>query len=322
MKRRACLALLLCCAALAARGAPSASQRFAVIGHGFTHGGTEARLERALADVREPDLAFVVATGIKGEAEPCSDTLYTRRREMFNDALRPLIVAPAASDWSGCRNSAGRSAAIERLNRLRELFYPEPYSLGARRIPLTRLSSSPRFRSYPENAHWVIGRVLYATVNLPANNNHYLAEAGRNSEFEDRLVANRFWLIRLFTLARRTRLDAVVLFSEGDVKILSEKPGLLSLWRRPSGGGQDGFAEPRRLIGSLAQKFGGKVLLIDTAPLAAGAQPAIAWRGNLGHLSVGSEVVKLTVEPGAAPMFALDPVENSARGERADKADR
>ena len=113
-----------------------------------------------------------------------------------------MIVMPAASDWSDCKNSAGRTAAIERLNRLRELYYAEPESLGERKLDVTRLSANAKFRSYAENAHWVVGDVLYATVNVPANNNHYLPEAGRNSEYEDRLVANRFWLNRLFALAR------------------------------------------------------------------------------------------------------------------------
>jgi hypothetical protein len=34
-----------------------------------------------------------------------------------------MIVSLAGSDWSACINSSGRSNAIERLNRLRELFY-------------------------------------------------------------------------------------------------------------------------------------------------------------------------------------------------------
>ena len=53
----------------------------------------------------------------------------------------------------------------------------------------------------------------------------------------------------------------------------------------------DGFAETRRQVLTLAQKFRGKVLLVDSAPLAKGAKPAIEWRGNLGHLSVGQEEI-------------------------------
>jgi hypothetical protein len=291
-----------------ARQAPNQySHQFGLIGHGFAYGGAEAQLEQALAAARDPALAFVVATGIKAPAEPCSDALYLRRRELFEQARRPVVVLPAASDWTGCMNGAGRTAALERLNRMRELFYAEPVALGTHTLALTRLSTTVKFRSYAENAHWVVGKVLYATLNLPSDNNHYRQEAGRNSEFEDRTVANRFWINRLFTVARRLRMEAVVLFSEGDVKILSEKPGLLALLRRTNTPqGQDGYAEVRRNLLSQATRFGGKVLLVDTAALASGADPAIAWRDNIGHLSIGPEALKVTVQAGSEEMFVLD----------------
>ncbi len=318
MTRRAITAWMLC-GALAALHAPGFSapkakpkpkaehaHQFALIGHSFAHGGAEPQLEQAIASVREASLAFVVATGIKGPKEPCSDTLYLRRRELFDDSRRPIIVVPAASDWTGC-TSAGRPAALDRLNRLREVFYAEPAALGMRKLTLSRLSNSAKFRSYAENAHWVVGKVLYATINLPSDNNHYRPEAGRNNEFEDRVVANRFWLNRLFATARRTGMDAVVLFSEGDIKIMSEEPGLLARLRRsgttPT---QDGFAAVRRLVGTQATRFTGKVLLVDTAPLASGTEAAIAWRDNVGHLSIGSEVLTVAVEPGAKEMFVVD----------------
>jgi hypothetical protein len=290
-------------AAGAANGRRDDGHRFGIIGHSFA-GGTEAHLKQAIDDTGEPSLAFVVVTGVKGAEENCADKLYLKRRDMLEDAQRPVIVAPAGSDWTDCKNSAGRSTAIERLNRLRELFYAEPSSLGAKKLPLTRQSMSPRFRSYAENAHWEVDKVLYATVNLPSNNNHYLPAAGRNSEFEDRLVANRFWLNRLFAIARRDKVDAVVLFSEGDLKPFSEPTGLRALLRRAPAV-HDGFAETRHLVLALAQKFKGKVLLVDSAGLPKGAQPAIQWQGNVGHLTIGAGAFEVRVDPDAKAMFTL-----------------
>jgi hypothetical protein len=246
----------------------------------------------------------MVVTGIKGANEPCTDKLYQKRRELIDDARRPVVVLPAGSDWTECRNSAGRTAAIERMNRIRELFYGEPKTLGAQKLSVTRQSMSPRFRSYAENAHWSVGKVLYATVNMPANNNHYLNEAGRNSEYEDRLVANRFWLNRLFAIAKRDRLEAIVLFSEGDVKIASQPTGLRALLRSAVPD-NDGFAEPRRLILSLAQKFPGKVLLVDGTRVR--AKPVIEWRGNVGHLAAGADALEVVVEPDTKTLFRVDP---------------
>jgi hypothetical protein len=317
--RRATLRVApLLAAALFATGALAAKDarddegevhRFAVIGHSFADGG-EARLKQAIDKADDKSTAFVVVTGIKGAKEACSDKLYQQRRDLVGDARRPAIVVPAASDWTECRNSAGRSNAIERLNRLRELFYAEPQSLGARKLDLTRQSTSPRFRSYAENAHWSVGKVLYAVLNLPANNNHYLTEAGRNSEYEDRMVANRFWLNRLFAIARRDKLEAIVLFAEGDLKALSQPTGLRALLRRAVPD-NDGFAETRRQVLALAQKFPGKVLLVDSAPLARGAKPAIEWRGNLGHLSVGQKEIEVAVDPAAKALFKVGETEET-----------
>jgi len=279
--------------------------QFGVIGHAFKGASDEAALKRAIADTAQADPAFIVATGVKAANEPCSDRLYAQRRELLNESAQPMIVSLAGSDWSACLNSAGRSNAIERLNRLRELFYGDGESLGARRIQLTRLSSTAKFRSYAENAHWEYGRVLFATVNLPANNNHYRPEAGRNSEYEDRLVANRAWLHRLFTLATRQKLQGLVLFSDGDVGLQADEGfSLLPSFQSK----QDGFAEPRRQIQAMAEKFKGKVLLVDaqkSAAAGAGAEPAIHWRGNVGHLSLGAEWAEVRVAPDAATLFTI-----------------
>ncbi|MTV39412.1 hypothetical protein [Duganella radicis] len=283
-------------AAQAARGF-----QFAVIGHPLQHDRDEAALKRAIGDATQGDPAFVVATGIKAASEPCSDKLYAQRHALLNESPQPMIVSLAGSDWTACLNSAGRSNAIERLNRLRELFYVDGESLGARHIGVTRMSSTAKFRSYAENAHWEYGKVLFATINLPANNNHYRAEAGRNSEYEDRLVANRAWLHRLFTLAARQKMHGIVLFSDGDPRVTAEEGfSLLSSFQTK----QDGFAEVRKQIRALAEKYKGKVLLIDAQRGAAG-EPAIQWRDNVGHLHMAADWAEVRVTPGAAALFTI-----------------
>jgi hypothetical protein len=67
----------------------------------------------------------------------------------------------------------------------------------------------------------------------------------------------------------------------------------------------DGFAEPRHQVLALAQKFGGKVLLVDGAGLPKGARPAIEWRGNVGHLSVGPGALEVSVNPDEPKMFTI-----------------
>lgn len=305
----ALLATLFVCAPLAAQAKDKDKEerpthRFAVVGND-ARADSDARLKQALADSSEKSVSFVVLTGIKGENESCGDKLYLQRRDLFEHAKRPVIVSLSGSDWTGCRNSAKRTNAIERLNRLRELLYGEPESLGATKIHLTQLSASPRFRSYAENAHWKVDKVLYATINLPAANNHFLPAAGRNSEYEDRAVANRFWLNRLFAMARSDKAQALVLFSEGAVRPfhLDQPAGLRGLLRRAPVE-RDGFEAARRQIQAQAVKFDGKVLLVDSdAP--GGHKPQIAWKGNLGQLSVGTKAVEVNVMLGKDAAFTV-----------------
>ena len=74
--------------------------QFAVIGHPFKSGADEAPLKRAIAAAMQASPAFIVATGIKGDKEPCSDRLYAARHAILDDAAAPVVVSLAGSDWS------------------------------------------------------------------------------------------------------------------------------------------------------------------------------------------------------------------------------
>jgi hypothetical protein len=113
-----------------------------------------------------------------------------------------------------------------------------------------------------------------------------------------------------------------VLFSEGDVKALSQPTGLRALLRSAAPE-NDGFAEPRRLILSLAQKFPGRVLLVDGTRVR--AKPAIEWRGNVGHLAAGADALEVVVDPDTKTLFRVDPrkvdVAKAGKAEKAEKKD-
>jgi hypothetical protein len=280
------------CGAMAATGAYS----FGVIAHPFRATGDETVLRDAIAETDADNLAFVVANGIKANTESCSDALYNARKSLLDSAGNGLVVSLAASDWTDCKDSNGKPAAIGRLTRLRELFFSDEMSMGATRIPLVRQSATAKFRSYGENARWEFGNVMFATINLPENNNHYLAAAGRNSEFEDRLVANRYWLNRVFTYAKLKKLRGIVLFCDANPMSRQNRSGLK----------RDGFGEVRQQISALAAKFPGKVLLVHghtgDAP---GTSSGIVWRNNIGVLETGSPWIKLRVNPSNPTLFAV-----------------
>ncbi|KAF3998260.1 hypothetical protein HNR39_003735 [Glaciimonas immobilis] len=278
---------------------------FAVIGHPFRTGSDELALRTAIAQTDDENLAFVVANGIKSELEPCSDRLYQRRKALLNGAKNGLIVSPAGSDWVGCKNDVGRSTSFERLNRIRELFFADEFSLGDTRIPLNRQSTSPKFRAYVENARWEIGNIMFATLNLPGHNNHYNAEGGRNSEFEDRLIANKEWLQRIFVIAGQKKSDGIVLFCDGDPLAVQRRRVFDFNVKR------DGFVEMRRAINALASTFPGKVLLIHGPPAnTASAVTEVVWKKNVGDMEIASSWAKVTVDERTANYFFIDKQRN------------
>jgi len=275
------------------------SFQFGVVGHSFASNADDAVLRRALADSDNENLAFLIVNGIKASGEPCSDSLYEERRDLLQTSQHGVVVAVAASDWVSCRNQSG-NVAIERLNRLRELLFTDEFSLGATRIPLLRQSLMPQFRAYAENARWEFGDILFATINIPVTNNHFVQEGGRNGEFEDRLIANKDWLQRLFKLAAQRRLPGIVLFCDANpLAQPGQRPFLLR-------GQRDGFAEMRLRINQLAAGYHGKVLLVHGESLKSESSAnGIVWHHNLGSLGVASGWVRLKVDNHSTALFAL-----------------
>lgn len=293
-------ASLLCLTALSAPLAQAAEFNFGVIGQVIASPNDSAPLAQAIAASDADDLAFVVANGFKRIDEPCSDQLYESRRDMLSSAKNGLVLSLAGSDWSECKNASGHATAVERLSRVRDLFYTDEFSFGGSKIPLIRQSNAAKFRGYVENARWEIDGILFVALNLPSTNNHYRMEAGRNSEFEDRLIANRDWLQRTFAIAARKKLTAVTLICDGDPL---QKAGTQRLFG-PSVK-RDGFAEIRQQLSTLASKFPGKVLVIhNRIDFRAPYSNAITWRGNVGELEIGAEWVKIGVKTGNPASFS------------------
>jgi hypothetical protein len=261
---------------------------------------------------------IVHAGGIKGDTESCGDAVLNVRQRVLDDAPLPLLYVPGENDWAECQKPVnGEFDAVERLNRLRELYFPVDATLGRRTLPVTRQSDQATFRSYRENARMVLGNVLIVGINLPGDNNHYRTEGGRNGEFEDRREANRQWLSRAFSVAEQRDLDGVVVVGHADPMFGNgwEKRGKPTLFdgflRR---GARDGYLEFKRQLRELAGKYKGQVLLVHASdsgfsvdkPLRDAAGKSIANVTRVA-LPVGSPSrwTELTVSPGSRAVFQV-----------------
>ncbi|MEN9866647.1 MAG: hypothetical protein RL748_2237 [Pseudomonadota bacterium] len=258
--------------------AHAAALRFGVLNQ-------SSELGADLAALNNDNLAFIVVNGLKTSKEPCSNALYQQRKSALEASEHSVIVSLTANDWAYCPNP-------DALGQLRELLFDGELSLGSSKLPLTHLSANRKFRRYTENVRWELNGVLFATIHLPGNNNRYRMEAGRNGEFEDRLVANRLWLQRLFALAQQNKVRHLVLFSDGN------------LWQPHAKNRRDGFLEIRNQITQLSGKLRGKLLLIDQRP-EQGAD-TIQWRGNVGHVSLSAGWHSFISKPGQTQPFVLE----------------
>ncbi len=240
---------------------------FAVLSNVPENPGQEESVRTMLAAIaNRPDITFILDDGnVKGARETCSDTLLEHRIALLNGAPLPLVLIPGAADWVDCQQSAaGAYDPLERLDFLRDVAFSASDSMGTAGLPLERESDFARFGHFHENTLWQQSNVLFVGLNVVGHNNHYLDAGGRNGEFEDRTIANRFWLEHALRVTRERRPAAVVIAIQGD-------PGLSPAPRRGpfdwlnfrSSNKRDGYLEFKQDLTRFAQQFDGPVLLIN-----------------------------------------------------------
>jgi hypothetical protein len=164
----------------------------------------EAHFLTMIAQMNRQDLAFAVHVGdFKAAQSECSDELFLQRRESFELSHHPFFFIPGDNEWIDCRRArwAPRDP-LERLAKLRELFFPKPTSLGQRPLAVERQNER-----YPEHMRWKVQNVVFATLNVPGPNNN----AQMPEESKPRTAAVLEWMRGTFQLAQKEKLPAVVL---------------------------------------------------------------------------------------------------------------
>jgi len=166
MRRLAWLLGLLLAAPLAAQ-----PLSFGLFGDTPYNRWEREQLPQMLAAMGREGLAFAVHAGdIKSGSSVCSDEVYQDILGVFEAAPLPLIYVPGDNEWTDChrRNNGGHDP-LERLDRLRALFFAGEESLGQRRLPLARQSRDPAFVRYRENVRWQMGGALFVGLNVPGS---------------------------------------------------------------------------------------------------------------------------------------------------------
>ncbi len=203
----------------------------------------EAHFPALVAEMNREDLAFVVHVGdFRGGGSPCSDELFLQRKRWFDTIRHPFIFVPGDNEWKDCGSPrTGGYDPLERLGKLRELFFQGELSLGQRRIRLERQPGG-----YPEHARWRHEGVLFVSLNVPGHDNNALHMP---EEFRSRSAAVDQWLEQSFAMARRDRLRAVVV-------LMQANPWFGGTWA------DIGFRDLLRRFSAESRAFDGEVLLV------------------------------------------------------------
>lgn len=210
-----------------------------------------------MLEMDSEDLAFAVHGGdIKNGWSVCSDEVLRDIRDVFQSSKTPLVYVPGDNEWTDChRQSNGSYDPLERLAKLRELFFEGETALGQRTLALERQSRNSAFASYRENVRWEAGGALFVGLNLPGSENNYHGtthKSGPVAEFVERSVANRAWLAQAFAHARVKKLPGILIVIQADPEFEDANAG------KPRPGYRDFMTQLREET----QAFAGQVVLV------------------------------------------------------------
>jgi len=208
--------------------ASHASLNFALIGDMPYDGRQEREFDNLMRDIDLADVAFVVHNGdfwwdggawteADGGLPPCSDEAFNDRLARAQRSKHPFIYVVGDNEWVDCHRAKPRTYdPVERLAKLRRMYFPDDDSLGQQRMKLTRQSSDSRYASYRENARWTFGNVTFLTLHMIGSNNNLGRTPQMDAEYEERNAANIAWMREAFDLATRNDSRAVMIIAQAD----------------------------------------------------------------------------------------------------------
>lgn len=167
------------------------------------------------------------AGDIKNGSTVCSDAIFTDRLARFSQIMKPLIYTPGDNEWTDChRINNGQYQPLERLAKLRQLFFPTPGdTLGTVSMRVESQAQMPGYAEFPENVRWSHNGVMFATLHIVGSNNALAAfQAGSSAvrtqadddEVARRDAANLAWLNSTFDQAERDGAPGIMIMIQAN----------------------------------------------------------------------------------------------------------
>lgn len=178
----------------------------------------EAKFPRLIDEMNRSRLAFVVHDGdFKSGATRCNDETFTQRRDLFQTFEAPFVLIPGDNEWTDChRDQAGSYDPVERLAKLREIFFQGNESLGKRTLRLTRQSETPQYSKFRENVRWTSGNVMFVGLNVTGSNNNFGRDRQADAEYRERNAADIVWMKEGFATAKRNQSPGIMLIIQAN----------------------------------------------------------------------------------------------------------
>jgi predicted phosphodiesterase len=221
----------------------------------------EAEYARLLEDMNGQKLSFVTHVGDMmsdprpydrnpaSARKPCTDENYAYVLDTFRSVKHPLVMTPGDNDWADVTKFKNdKMDPIERLNKVRSMFYPKGQSLGQKPMAVNSQAENPSYSRFVENQSWNINGVQFATLHVIGSDDN----ASDKEEHGERLAANVAWLKKAFADARAANSPGLVLISHAN-------PGFENRWtssyRRRYAAGVKGMSAPKEVAGSAYDPF-------------------------------------------------------------------
>jgi hypothetical protein len=249
---------------------------------------------------RAPKVDLVVHLGdIKSGGTRCDDDYYAAIFGFFMSLKDPLVYTPGDNEWTDChRPSNGPYDPLERLSRLRQVFFAHPgVTLGGRQ---KQIVTQP---GYPENALWMESKAVFAAIHVVGSNNSLAPWTGLTAptaaqlaEAEARKAAAISWIDEAFDTAEENPARGVVLMMQADTFAGTNETAA-------------GFASILARIEERAMTFGGPVLLLQGDTHVYLEDEPFAAAPNVRRIVVegaetGDEWLELTVDPRTTELFS------------------
>ena len=271
------------------------------------------RFDRLIDAIAASKPAFSVHLGgIMSAHEPCTDEYYRSILRRFVKLGHPLIYTPGDNEWLNCHlERAGKFDPRERLNKLREVFFPDPTrSIGDNHMVVEPQSAVlPARSAYVENVRFWRNNVLFVAVHVVGMNNGFEPSSKESiEEYFARNRANVTWIDDSFRLAREKGAIAVVLLTHASLFDLRQKSPVMPA--------ASGYGDTVRAIERGMRVFGKPLLLVH------GSGHEFEFEGlrgadykripNAWRLQVMGDThahgVMITVDPHSSGVFSFGPL--------------